>query len=264
VKHGSMIRRRRYRGRRRPPYRSRRWSRPALAAGGAVVVGTAVVVAAMAADGGEVDCVTAVFADRSTSADDDELTAERVAEAQQVVRDATDCEWVVVGTIAGRQGEAEVWVGPLRGRGPTPLDRRDDAVENLAEAEERIEAIFSSPAGGATNYMATLHQIDDQLDGLEGLDADARVEAYLWGDAINTRPVDLYRADLSLEGIGELVASLGPLPPCELRVHFVGVDRGVGRALSPETAEGVERFWRAYVDACGGMVVSYAPTVPVS
>lgn len=210
--------------------------------------------------GDRTPCAVAFAADRSGSANAASLDAERLAAATKLVKLHGDCDALILESIAGAPGESKVWTGPLRGSGDTDLDRRQDGEHNRKQALIQVKRIFESPAGGLTDIVTWFHDSDETL---KGLPKGSVVDAWLFTDGLNVVPVNLYTADTSPQGVALLVASLGQLPDCHgWRVRFIGVNRQADGEITDAVAQGAERFWRAFVQACGGNLVTYGPTLP--
>ncbi len=204
-------------------------------------------------------CALVLAGDRSKSSKREILIDQRVREARGLLRDNRDCSQVVIASIKSRPGESKVWAEDLDGTGASHLEKLEDERANETEALTKIGEIFRSPAGGATNYIAVFHEIDEQVSPPQ-IDT---AEVWFFGDGINTVPIDFTKADLSAKGIDELISRLRPLPDCAgWTVNFAGVNMTRRGGVRDEIAQGAERFWRAWVDACGGAFGSYSQSVP--
>jgi hypothetical protein len=69
--------------------------------------------------------------------------------------------------------------------------------------------------------------------------------------------------DLSQAGVATLIDRIRPdLPDCSgWRIAMLGVNSTRDGGVPGPLAQGAERFWRAYVDACGGDLTRYDAAV---
>jgi hypothetical protein len=72
-------------------------------------------------------------------------------------------------------------------------------------------------------------------------------------------PVRMAKADLSPAGVTTLIDRIRPeLPNCTgWKIAMLGVNTTKNGGVNASDAEGAERFWRAFVGACGGKLTRY-------
>lgn len=187
-----------------------------------------------------------------------EESAEQVESAKALLRRYGGCENVLVGRRSATADDEVMWIGPLRGRGESKLDREDDAKANRSSAGDQVDRIFGQSSDGLTDYVGLLHDLDDAVDELPD---DATVEAWLYGDQVSIGDLaNAFGLDLSPDGVEALLDRLRPLPDLRhFHIRFVGVNRAGG---GPYQSEAVERAWRRLIEEAGGEVESFTPTYP--
>ncbi len=90
----------------------------------------------------------------------------------------------------------------------------------------------------------------------------------IFTDGIHTAaPFNLTATELDDEAISELLDAIAEADLIasldDVEVTFVGVNMGE-TSLAPQRLRGIERFWRAYVDASGAKMAGYDTTLPAA
>lgn len=240
-----------------PPRLRRRSRRRWIIAGLAGAAAVAAPAIALVTRTKPAPCYLVIAADRSLSANLAKLNEERTREANLVLDRYANCETVFMASINAKPGQAWVWTGPLRGHGTNPFDTGQRRDQNLKVARTQVAAMFASPATKGTNIVQWFR---DAAAALGELPRGAVVHAYLYTDGMNTVGVNVSKEIPRGTSMAEVVRTLAPLPRLSAwEVHFVGVNRTVSGGVSVEAAQRAQIFWEAFVKACGGALVEYAP-----
>lgn len=207
-------------------------------------------------------CVLVLVADRTGSSDDEALAEMRAAEAHMVLQRRSECGLVVVSEIKERFGQARISVVPLSSDSSIWVERKEQEERGLDAAHEEIDEIFLGEAGGRTNFLATLYELQGQVNAFSD---EAPVHLYAWWDGIESVAPFNMRRELQGEAgtATKLLGRLDRIPDCTgWSMNFVGVNQNVAGGTSSELALGAEQFWREFVNLCGGTMKSYSRTLP--
>ena len=214
------------------------------------------------ADSEEVACVELLEADKSGSQADQAVVDRWQGAAQEAIDRAAACEGrLIVETVHERPGQGQIREISFQiDDAVNSLDEQQKREEKIAEAEAVVSEILSTPAEDLpADLVGAFPAAAAHLEGIEG-NPSVRF-TYLTDGISSAPPVNMFELDLSPEGVGLLIELLRPehLPDCTgWGVSFVGVNTTAGGGgIDPALASGAERFWRAYVLACGGDVISY-------
>jgi hypothetical protein len=206
----------------------------------------------------EYRCVEVVGADRSGSQNARAVTDRWRAEAETIIGRAVDCQGLIIAEdVYDQPGKGEVRKIPFRVHARNWLDKQQKLGERADTARSQVQEVLSQPGGGVTNLLGWFHAVENHLQDIDG---EPAVNVTLFTDGINTmNPVNMPKADLSPMGVVALINSIrSDLPDCTgWRIRMLGVNTTSHGGVDPELAAGAERFWRAFVEACGGTLRSY-------
>jgi hypothetical protein len=141
------------------------------------------------------------------------------------------------------------------------LHKQRELAKRKEDAKGAIEAVLTQPTRGGTDLLGWLRSVQNHLEDISG---DADVNVTLITDGINTLdPVRMTETDLSQAGVATLIDRIRPdLPDCSgWRIAMLGVNSTRDGGVPSRLAQGAERFWRAYVGACGGDLIRYDAAV---
>jgi hypothetical protein len=222
---------------------------------GLALIGLVVVYLATRSQAG---CFEAVGADKSGSQKGPAVIDRWSGEVDAIVGWAAACKGVVFAeAIYAQPGKGEVRRIPLSVSAINRFQEQQLLRKRIPEAKAAVEEVLNRPAGGGTNLIAWFHSVEAHLEGIPG---EPVVNAALFTDGINSvEPVNMLKTDLSSEGVAALIARIRPdLPNCSnWRIQMLGVNTTADGGVDPRLAQGAERFWRAFVGACGGTLVRY-------
>jgi hypothetical protein len=204
------------------------------------------------------NCVEVIGADRSKSQDTAAVTDLWHGEAAKIVERAASCEGLIIAEgVYQDPGRSEVRHISFRVVAPNRLYKEEQLDSRKADAGRKVEEILTQPVWGETNLVGWFHSVQNHLEGIPG---EPDVNVTLFTDGFNTMdPVRMAKADLSPAGVAALIDRIRPeLPDCTgWKIAMLGVNTTKNGGVNSPDAEGAERFWRAFVDACGGRLTRY-------
>ena len=203
-------------------------------------------------------CVEVIGADRSKSQDSGSVTGQWQGETGKIIDRAASCEGLIIAEgVFHERGTSKVRHVSFQVEAVNRLDRKTKLSKRKERAETEIATILNQPASGGTDLVGWFGSVQNHLEGIPG---DPDVNVTLFTDGINTvDPVPMTKADLSHAGVAALIDLIRPgLPDCTgWKIAMLGVNTTKNGGVPTPQAEGAERFWRAYIDACGGDLVRY-------
>jgi hypothetical protein len=213
----------------------------------------------------ESGCVELIGADKSGSQDGATVVDRWSDEVDAIVQRAAACEGIVIAEAVYEQpGKGRVDRISLDVDAVNDLHKRELLQERLPTAKAAIQDVLEQPAGGRTNLIGWFYAAGAHLEDRPGA---PMVNATLFTDGINSvEPVNMLEADLSPRGVTALIERLRPeLPHCRgWQIRMLGIGTTAKGGVDPRRAQGAERFWRAFVTACGGTLVRYDTATQVA
>lgn len=207
----------------------------------------------------EPSCVEVIGADRSESQRSGTVTGRWHDELGKVIDRAASCEGLIIAEgVYHKPGMSEVRHISLRVDAPNRVLEKQQLRKRARDAhDEIIKEVFGQPPSGGTNLIGWFRTVENHLEGIPG---EPDVNVTLFTDGINTmHPARMGKADLSHAGVAALIERIRPdLPDCTgWQIAMLGVNTTSKGGVPHPRAEGAERFWRAFVGACGGKLIRY-------
>jgi hypothetical protein len=203
-------------------------------------------------------CVEVIGADRSESQGSGTVTGRWHDELDKVIARAASCEGLIIAEgVYHKPGTSEVRHISFRVEAANWLLKEHQLGKRAEHANTQIKKIFGQPPSGGTDLIGWFRSVENHLEGIPG---GPEVNVTLFTDGINTiDPVRMGKADLSHAGVAALIDRIRPdLPNCtDWKVAMLGVNTTKKSGVSGPQAQGAERFWRAFISACGGKLIRY-------
>jgi hypothetical protein len=207
-------------------------------------------------------CVEVIGGDRSESQGSEAVTSRWQDETERIIARAASCEGLVIAEgVFQELGTSEVRHVSFQVDAVNRHYKQRELDKRKEVAKGAIEAVLTQPTRGGTDLLGWLRSVQNHLEDISG---DADVNVTLFTDGINTLdPVRMTETDLSEAGVATLIDRIRPdLPDCSgWRIAMLGVNSTRDGGVPSPLAQGAERFWRAYVGACGGDLIRYDAAV---
>jgi hypothetical protein len=203
-------------------------------------------------------CVEVIGADRSESQGPETVTGRWHDELTKVIERAASCEGLIIAEgVYHKPGMSEVRHISFRVEAPNWLLKEQQLRDRTKDANTEIQEILRQPPSGGTDLIGWFRSVENHLEDIPG---EPDVNVTLFTDGINSmHPVRMGKADLSHAGVAALIDRMRPdLPDCTgWRIAMLGVNTTKKGGVPSPQAEGAERFWRAFISACGGKLIRY-------